>query len=99
MARKPPEETLVDHLDAFFLQLMTEAYPPAPDPDGEGQKVGFVERVRLFDSGVRWVMIKNKVDPEEEEGAFATARKRAIGGPRRRRATGPKTIADGISAT
>jgi hypothetical protein len=97
MAKKPAEEGLADHLDAFFLQLMNEAYPEPTEaaPDDEGPTVGFVDRVRLFDSGVRWIMVKNKVSPEEEEDAFAAARKRTIGRARKRRAPGPSPASNG----
>jgi hypothetical protein len=81
MAKTKPQEGLVDHLDTFFLRLMQEAYPGENDPDllsEDGPKVGFVDRVKLFDSGVRWVATKNKVSPDEEEDAFAAARKKTI---------------------
>jgi hypothetical protein len=99
MARRKQgsEENLVTHLDDFFLNLMTEAYPQsvAEILDDGAPKIGFVDRVRLFDSGVRWVMVKNKVSPEEEEDAFAAARKRAIGGTRRRSAPGSSVGTNG----
>jgi hypothetical protein len=101
MAKPKPQEGLVDHLDTFFLRLMQEAYPGENDAEvaeDDAPKVGFVDRVRLFDSGVRWISIKNRVSPDEEEDAFAAARKRTIGSPRRRRTAGPPASGSNGSA-
>lgn len=88
-SKSSPEESLAGHLDTFFLRLMEEAYPAsAPPEDDAAGRVGFVDRVRLFDSGVRWVATKHRVNPEEEEDAFAAARRRAISGKGGRGAAG-----------
>ena len=79
--------TFAKDLDNLFAKLMKEAYPDIPDAetaDDAAQKLGFVDKLRLFDSGVRWVQVKNRLTPEDDTDEFAESRKKLIGGTRRR---------------
>jgi hypothetical protein len=74
---KKSGESLSSELDRFFLTLLKEAYPDkSPDQpvNPDAPKVSYGDRLRLFDSGVRWVQVKNKVDPEGETDEFGKAR-------------------------
>lgn len=84
---KSPKDNLVSRLDHFFTSLLEEAEKVTPDgevpPADAGPKIGFIDKLRLFDSGVKWVATKNKVDPADDDDAFSRAR-RALGGSGKR---------------
>ena len=75
------KDGLINELDVFFTKLMEEANPPIPETGmgDDGPKIGFVDKLRLFDSGVKWVQVKNKIDPDGELDEFAEARRKAYG--------------------
>ena len=70
--------------------IRDRAYPVISEEEApqDGPKVGFVDKLRLFDSGVKWVATKNKVDPEQETDAFGLAREQLTGRSRGRGASG-----------
>jgi hypothetical protein len=77
-------DRLMTEIDEMFIRLMGEAYPAKSDePPAEGAstavKVGFVDKLKLFDSGVKWVQVKNKIDPEQETDEFSKAREQYAG--------------------
>jgi hypothetical protein len=92
-----PKDRLINDLDGLFSRLLEEAYPVISEEEApqDGPKVGFVDKLRLFDSGVKWVATKNKVDPEQETDAFGLAREQLTGRSRGRGASGAPPRANG----
>ena len=81
------KDQLISDLDDFFHTMLEEARKaPAGDADNPSE-YGFGEKLKLFAEGVRWVAVKNKIEPEgPATDAFSKLRKRAGSGARRSRA-------------
>jgi hypothetical protein len=69
-------ESLIREWDEFLLELREEVKASTkPNSDGtSAPKIGFVDKLKLFEAGGKWVQVRNKVDPEESVDEFAKAR-------------------------
>ena len=83
------KDQLINTLDLFFQTMLEEARKaPVGDAD-EPSDYGFGEKLKLFEAGVRWVAVKNKIEPEgPATDAFSKLRDRAVRGTRRSGAAG-----------
>jgi hypothetical protein len=72
--------SLGEKLDDYYLALLEECQPGKTDesaPDGgtgDALPMPFLDRLKLFEAGVRWVAVKNKVEAEVEQDAFGKLR-------------------------
>ena len=74
------KDQLSGKLDEFYLKLLEMADAPRPAHGEDGQpKVGFVDKLKAFEAGVRWMSVKYKVDEEVEQDEFAKARDKFAG--------------------
>ena len=72
----PKNDSLIGQLDDFFEVLMNRAKPrivgeeaSAPtNPDAV--PIGFLDQLKVFEAGVRWVQVKNRLEPEPDTDAF-----------------------------
>lgn len=80
---KTKKDGLINRLDTYFMNLLEEAEGVTPEgevsAEGAGPTIGFIDKLRLFDSGVKWVATKNKVDPDDDDDAFSRARDKLRG--------------------
>lgn len=83
---------LVHQLDTYFMELLKEARKPisndADQSAESGPKVGFVDKMKLFEAGTKWVMVRDRVNPEQEQDEFGAARDKFVSGARRGGAAG-----------
>lgn len=96
-------DSLISMMDAMFKTLCEEASLTISDPDESqpadtGPKIGFIDRLKLFESGTRWVAVRNKIDPGGDDDAFGQLR-RGYGnsGPRRSGPAAPKVRPNGAA--
>lgn len=84
---KTKKDGLVSELDQFYSSLLEEAKGVTSggevSAEDAGPKIGFIDKLRLFDSGVKWVATKNKVDPDDDDDAFSRARDKLRGSGKR----------------
>lgn len=91
-----PKTDLVNDLDAFFASLLKEAQTDnvpiegQPAAEGAAPPIGFLDKLKLFEAGARWVAVKNKVDPEDSKDEFGRLSDRFYGRARGRGTTGAK---------
>lgn len=74
------KDTLISELDDFFKTILEECTPNVGDPEDSqsapaGPRVGLVDRLKVFEAGVRWVAVKNKLDSGEIDDEFAKLRR------------------------
>lgn len=90
-----PKDRLIGELDDFFSELLQEARRPiSKDADQSaesGPKVGFVDKMKLFEAGTKWVMVRDRVNPEQEQDEFGAARDKFVSGARGRGPSGKAT--------
>jgi len=85
------KDQLSGKLDDFYSRLLEMADAPSPAHGDDGQpKVGFVDKLKAFEAGVRWMMVKYKVDEEQDPDDFAKARSNLTSRSRRGGAAQPK---------
>jgi hypothetical protein len=92
MAKQPEKNPLVTVLDEMFLQLkgLTESptiqdelgnpagWPNEGTARNEPDSISFGDRLRLFEAGLKWCSVRDKVAEEQEGDAFAAARERLV---------------------
>lgn len=88
------KDNLVNDLDDFFKKMLEDAKAATPTDGDEPPEFGFGEKLKLFQAGVQWVAVKNRLEPEGlPTDAFSKLRGRAVRSAARggRTDTGPAT--------
>jgi hypothetical protein len=105
MAKAPEKNPLVTVLDEMFLELKafanpaqvvskaTEGWPDeTPTAENEPDPISFGDRLRLFEAGLKWCSVRDKVAETDESDPFGALRERYTRSTRRSNAgaTTPK---------
>lgn len=78
------DDSLIKSLDNFFQTLIEECQPTTTKPvEGESgdqpPPISFLDRLKLFEAGARWVGVKNKIDDGDATDEFSRLRAGHVG--------------------
>ena len=89
---------LINDLDEFFKSLLKESRASNMEGDGQSDEdgaapIGFVDRLKLFSEGVKWVAVKNRLSPEDDPDEFGKLAGKYRGAGKRRGRAAPAEAA------
>ena len=90
---------IIDQLDQLYKALMEESGPSKVE-GGEGRPAAaFTDRLKLFEAGVKYLAVKNRVEDDEPNGGSWDSRAARIRrGTGRRRSGDPPAASGGNGA-
>lgn len=100
---KNANDQLISVMDAFFKKLCKDCDPTISDrdesqPSDTGPKIGFVDRLKVFEAGTRWLLVRNRIDPGGEDDEFGRLQRSYNGRSRGRGAAKATVAANGSAA-
>lgn len=100
---KDANDKLISRMDDFFNALLEDARPTISDrdesqPSDTGPKIGFVDRLKVFEAGTRWLLVRNRIDPGGEDDEFGRLQRGYNGRSRGRGAAKATVGANGSAA-
>ena len=94
------KDPLISVIDAAVLTMLQLVDPspttgdntaPVAVAETDEVPIGFADRVKAIELGIKWVAVKNKIDGGDDDDAFGRLRAGLVGGARGRRGAGAAT--------
>lgn len=83
--------SLIKRMDAFYEALLEQAapvmVPVEGQPDVAKSPIAFLDQLKLFEAGARWVHVRNRLTLEDDTDEFGKLRDGYSGSRGRRRAS------------